>query len=286
MKENNITAWAIPDDAPVTVTTAGDYKQVTYLKNQNTMARTKKLSKDLYCDNDGIVHECKHTKTRLESIKSLRKSLNELCDVIHANTVYLERCKWVTLTYKENMTNLKELNKDWGNFCRKAHRKWGKFEYIKVKEPQARGAWHLHVIMIFEGKAPYIANDELNKVWGNGFVKVKNMTDGTDFGLYFTASVRDMPLDEAKQAGIDIDPQKLSDNKKYVKGARLELYPSGTRLFDSSNGAAKPVSQKMTGAQSKESVKGMKKVSQYSTSLRDSEGRCFNRLSITKYKKE
>lgn len=286
MKKNNTTTLPIPDDALVTVTTAGDYKKVTYSEHQNTVARTKKLSKDLYCDNYGIVHKYKHTKTRQESIKSVRKSLNELCDVIHANTVYLERCKWVTLTYAENMTDLDRLAKDWGNFRKKALRKWGRFEYIWVKEPQARGAWHLHVIMIFDDKAPYISCDDLYKVWGKGFVRVKNMTSGVDFGLYFTASLRDMPLDEAEKAGIEIDPQKLSKDKKYVKGARLELYPSGIHIFDSSNGADKPVSQKMTYAQSKEEVTGMEEVSQYSTSLLNSEGRCFNRLSITRYKKE
>ena len=184
------------------------------------------------------------------------------------------------------MTDLDRLVKDWGNFRKKALRKWGKFEYIWVKEPQARGAWHLHVIMIFENKAPYISNDELYKVWGKGFVKIKNMKGGIDFGLYFTASLRNMPLDEAKNAGIEIDPQKLSKDKKYVKGARLVLYPSNVRFYDHSNGADKPVSQKMTYAQSKEDVKGMEEVSQYSTSFLNSEGRCFNRLSITKYKKE
>lgn len=190
MKENNTTAWAIPDDAPVTVTTAGDYKQVTYLKNQNTVARTKKLSKDLYCDNDGIVHECKHTKTRRESIKSVRKSLNRLQNRINAIVTDLSHCKWVTLTYAENMTDLDRLSGDWENFRKRAFRKWGKFKYIWVKEPQGRGAWHLHIIMIFDEKAPYIDSNDLYRVWGNGFVKVKNMTDGTDFGLYFTASLR------------------------------------------------------------------------------------------------
>lgn len=282
MKKTDILPVDIADDKLVTVTEAGKHTTVMQLSYRNTAARTKKLSKDLYCDNEGVVHEYKHTENRQQSIKSVRKSLNKLRDTINANTADLSRCRWVTLTYAENMTDLGELKMDWENFCKKAQRRWGKFEYIWVKEPQGRGAWHLHVIMIFEGKAPYIANDELYKVWGKGFVTVKSMTGGTNFGLYFTASLRDMPLDEAKRAGIKIDPQKLS-NKKYVKGARLELYPSGIHIFDRSNGTARPKKETMTKAQADLLVKDMKKIGGYSQPITDSEGRCINKISVKNY---
>lgn len=278
MKKNDI----ISDNELVTVTEAGKHTTVMQLSYINTVARTKKLSKDLYCDNDGVVHEYKHTENRQQSIKSVRKSLNKLRDIINANTTDLSRCKWVTLTYAENMTDLDELGRDWENFRKKFRRKWGEFEYIKVTEPQARGAWHLHVIMIFEDKAPYIANDELYKVWGKGFVKVKNMTGGVDFGLYFTASLRDMPLDEAKQAGIKIDPQQVS-NKKYVKGARLELYPSGVHIFNCSKGIARPKKETMTKAQADLLVKDMRKIGGYSQPITNSEGRCINKISVKNY---
>ena len=286
MDKNKSMSVTIRDDELVTVTKAGEQTKVTYVKNKNTVARTRKLNKDCYCDKDGIVHEYKHTENRQQSPKSVRKTLNKLCDIINANTTDLSRCRWVTLTYADNMTDLSKLRADWGNFCKKAHRKWGDFEYIKVIEPQVRGAWHLHVIMIFEGTAPYIANNDLRKMWGNGYVKAKKMTGGVDFGLYFTASLSDIPLDEAKKAGIEVDNSKISANKKYVKGARLELYPSNMRIFDRSNGVELPKKETMTKAQADKCVKDMRKVSQYTTFPKDSAGHIVNMITIEKYKKE
>lgn len=270
-------------DKLVTVTEAGKHTTIMELGYRNTKVRTKKLSKDLYCDSDGIVHEYKHTENRQQSIKSVRKSLNKLCDIINANTADLSRCKWVTLTYKENMTDLDKLGRDWENFCKRAYRKWGKFKYIWVAEPQARGAWHLHVIMIFEGEAPYIANDDLYKVWGNGLVNVKKIKGGTDLGLYFTVSLSDMPLKEARETGIEVDNSKISANKKYVKGARLELYPTDKHFYDRSNGLELPKKETMTKEQADLLVKNMRKTGGYSKVITDSEGRVINKISVEEY---
>lgn len=251
------------------------------------MAGTRKLSKDLYCDKDGIVHEYKHTDNRQQSIKAVRKSLNELCSIINANVVYPERCRWVTLTYAANMTDLDRLGRDWENFRKKAVRKWQRnFEYITIKEPQGRGAWHLHILMVFDDTAPFIDKQELFDMWGNGFVKVERIKRGIDSGLYFTASLNDMSVSDAKDAGIEIDPKKLSVDKKYVKGARLSLYKKGTRLYCCSKGISRPIKETMTKAQADLRVKGMTKVDEYSTNITDSEGRRINHLTITKYKEE
>lgn len=270
-------------DKLVTVTEAGKHTTVMELGYRNTEVRTRKLSKDLYCDSDGIVHEYKHTENRQQSIKSVRKSLNKLCDIINANTADLSRCRWVTLTYKENMTDLDKLGRDWENFRKKFRRKWGDFEYIKVTEPQGRGAWHLHIIMIFEGKAPYISNSDLSKVWGEGIVSVKGMSGGVNFGKYFIVGLRDMSVSEADIAGINTDGKKLSENKQYIKGARLELYPSGIHIFNCSKGIARPKKETMTKAQADLLVKDMREIKGYSKQITDSEGRCINKISVKNY---
>ena len=273
-------------DRLVSLTDTGSYIKITDMKYRNKVNNCRKLDKDHYRDANGIVHEYKHTENRQQSIKSVRRSLNKLCDIINANTTDLSRCRWVTLTYADNMTDLAQLAKDWGIFLKKARRKWGKFEYIAVKEPQARGAWHLHVIMIFEGNAPRIANDDLFKMWGKGYVKVKGMTEGVDFGLYFTASLRDLTKSEAEKAGIVTADRKVSADKKYIKGARLELYPRNMRIFEHSQNINKPKKETMTKSQANQRVKDMKKVSQYTTFPKDVAGRYLNNITITKYKKE
>ncbi len=276
----------IRDDELVTYTQIGKQAKITYVKHRNTLASIRRVDKDHYIiigDESGVVHEFKHTENRRQSIKSVRKSLNELCDIINANVSDIERCKWVTLTYVGNMTDLKKLTQDWENFRKKVRRKWGNFEYIKVQEPQGRGSWHLHVLMIFKDKAPYMDNEVLYKIWGKGFVSVKNMTQGVDSGLYFTTSLSDMTVSEAEKEGFIIDPQKLSKDKKYVKGARLSLYPKGVRIFNCSKGITRPKKETMTKAQADLLVRDKRQVTQYSKILTNDEGLFINEISVTKY---
>ena len=285
---NNGSLSPQSDDKLVTVTTAGDSVKVTELAYRNTVPRCRKMNKDCCCDDDGIVHDYKHIENRSQDLKSVRRSLNKLVDIINANVSdsNLSHCRWVTLTYAENMTNHKRLMDDWGKFCKKARRKWGKFEYIAIKEPQARGAWHLHVIMIFESEAPFIDNAVLAKKWGNGFVNVRKLTSGVNLGLYFAASLRDMTKSEAEIAGIDTAGRKTSSDKKYIKGARLELYPRDIDIFTHSQDINKPQKETMTKSQADQLVKDMIKVDEFDTDITDGEGRRINHLTITRYEEK
>lgn len=112
----------------------------------------------------------------------------------------------------------------------------------------------------------------------------KKIKQGVDSGLYFTASLKDISVSDAKDAGIEIDPEKLSDNKKYIKGARLSLYKRGTRLFCCSKGIRRPNKETMTKAQADLRVSGMKKTNEYSKPIFNSEGQQINEVSIIKYK--
>lgn len=183
------------------------------------------------------------------------------------------------------MTDLKKLMRDWESFCKRVRRKWGSFEYVKVKEPQGRGAWHLHVLMIFEGKAPFMNKDELYEAWGyKGFVYIKNLKDGFDNGLYFTAHISDVELSKAEAAGVTVDSNKITADKKYIKGARLSLYPRGVRIFDCSQGIARPIKRSMTKAQADLLVQDKEEVSRYSAVLTDDDGHYINDISVAKYR--
>lgn len=254
---NNYAPLAIRDDALVTLTQMGEEARLVYMKHRNNGANTIKLDKGHYraaSDKSGTVHECRHTDNRGQSPKSMRKTFNNLRDIVNVNTAEPERCKWITLTYEENVTDPKILMKDWGNFLKKAHRVWGDFEYIMVKEPQERGAWHLHVIMIFDGKAPYIDNGVLCKKWGNGYVTVKNVENGSSIGRYLS------------------------------KGCRLSQYPKGIRIFNCSSGIKRPVKTTVTKAEADLILRDKEEVSQYSKVIRDDNGREINQLYITTYR--
>lgn len=255
---NNIyTPVMIRDDELVTLTQMDEITRLTYLRYRNTEARIRKVDKNHYInlgDESGVVLDYKHTDNRQQSLKSVNKTFKNLRDIITANTADAERCKWITLTYEENMTDLDTLKKDWGNFLKKAHRKWKDFEYIMVKEPQERGAWHLHVIMIFDGKAPYIDSGVLRKKWGKGYVAVKKVEDGFNLGKYL------------------------------VKKDRLSLYPKGVRIFNCSKGIKRPVKSTVTKAEADLAVRDKEEISRYNTVLHDDDGREINEVSVTTYR--
>lgn len=262
MGNNNNSPVAIQDYEIVSVITAGEEISVTYSKYTNTRATVSKIDKKHYRkinDESGEVFEIKNsTVNRGQSLKSVNKSLNELRTVINANTMDVKCCRWLTLTYSENMTDVERLMDDWGNLRKKMRRKWGDFEYINVKEPQERGAWHLHVLLIFDGTAPYMDNTKLSKMWGKGYVKITKVRDGFDNGLYFVISLK--------------------------KKTRLSLYPTKTRIYNCSPGVKRPTKEEMTKAEADELVRDKRKVNQYTKIIKDANGKIINAISITRYR--
>lgn len=71
---------------------------------------------------------------------------------------------WVTLTYRQNMTDIPTLRTDYDQFIRKLRRKYGALDYIYAIEPQERGAWHIHALIKSSSNKPlYIPNDVVAK---------------------------------------------------------------------------------------------------------------------------
>lgn len=223
-----------------------------------------KLNRDEYMNKlTGEVLQYNHTENRLENTKSVKATIRKLRRIINANVLHSECCRWLTLTYAENMTDTKRLYDDFQAFWKRLVR-WCKKnnipvpEYISVVEPQARGAWHIHLILIWRDPAPFISNnDVVQPLWGHGFTKTKALNDVDNIGAYFSAYLADMPLDELQDMEQEVqmlisgtcetvtksfqDDNETVKDKKFIKGARLFLYPTGTNLFRTSRGIRKPV---------------------------------------------
>ena len=240
----------------VRVKEMGNILEVMWSDSYNSKCYIQKLGKDTYLDlRDGEVKEFQHIENRSCDMKSVRKSLGKLRDYLNTNIIDVSRCRWVTLTYSENMTDTKRLYEDFKNFNKRLRYHIGKYEYIVAMEPQGRGAWHCHVVMIFEDKAPYIANELMAKIWGNGFVTVKKLDDVDNVGAYLTAYLGDMDLEELQESGeiihfagktvevkqveIELDDGSKK-SKSYIKGARLHMYPPQFNIYRFSRGIKKP----------------------------------------------
>ena len=111
--------------------------------------------------------------------------------------------------------------------------------------------------MIWNAAAPFIPNDIIAELWGNGFTKTKALNDVDNIGAYFSAYLADLPVDEldkmdAETVGIIcatcpieeksfVHEDETIKDKKFVKGARLYLYPPGMNLYRKSQGIKEPM---------------------------------------------
>lgn len=220
-------------------TQAGNVTEFVEMSSRPSAPPIKKLSSTEYLNLlTGEVLEFEQSETRADNVDSLRKSFKALRLLINANVTDNKNIHWVTLTYAENMQDTETLYADFKKFWQKFKRFCKKMnltppEYIAAIEPQARGAWHVHCIFIWNRKRPFIDNNTVfAPMWGHGFTKIQGVPEDCDnLGAYLSAYLSDMAVTE------DSDQK----GKKYVKGARLALYPVGVNIFRHSRNIKKPV---------------------------------------------
>lgn len=251
-------------DEMVRVKYMGNITELFYRQKTNKTIHIKKIDADRYIDlATGEIKYFKKIKNRSQDMNAVRVSLNKLRDYLNTNITDVSKCRWVTLTYAENMTDTKKLYADFKRFNMKLRYSIGHYEYIVAMEPQGRGAWHCHVVMIFRDKAPYIPNELIAEKWGHGFVTVKKLDDVDNVGAYLTAYLGDMELTkdtvdiegDIKEVEIqDESGQKIK--KKYIKGARLRYYPPKFNLYRCSRGIKNPKIEFMEAKRAEKKVSG------------------------------
>ncbi|MBQ8924133.1 MAG: hypothetical protein IJ053_04990, partial [Lachnospiraceae bacterium] len=201
----NSSQLYIAQNAEVSLKLAGNTAQVTFTAGKNKKCPIKNLSKDEFINlSTGEVKKRQHSENRFQSPKSVRKSINSLMDVIRCNATNPANCKWITLTYREEMTDCKRVFKDNKAFLRKLRSYLKKqklpesktdFKFIAVAEPQGENhgnAWHIHLLLIFTSKAPYISNQDISDLWGYGMTDTHMVYDVDTLALYFRAYLSDV----------------------------------------------------------------------------------------------
>lgn len=237
MEFKKLDNYYICENDIVCVKEMGNIIEITYLQHKNIGQTIKKLNDNEYIViSTGEIKQAQHIESRADNKLQVSQSLKRLRDYINTNVIDINKCKWVTLTYKENMTDTKRLYIDFKNFIKRFKYKYGHIEYIVACEPQFRGAWHMHCIIIFDDIAPFIPNSEISKLWRQGFTKTTKLDNIDNIGAYLTAYLGDMELEEFKKCCVDykcitykevdqIDDIKLDKPKKFVKG-RAFVYVS------------------------------------------------------------
>lgn len=258
------------------------------------------LDSSLYYDKStGCIRSLAHNEKRVANMALIARSLKRGRDLINANVTDVSKMKWITLTYAENMTDEVRLKKDTDRFFKQLRRWYGSCEYILAVEPQARGAWHEHVLAFFPERAPFIplhGDKSFDLLWPHGAYQVRQPWSVDNFGAYLSAYLGNVELSEYQECygrppnedsvvELDtIDPDSLEPvTKQFVKGGRLHFYPAQMHIFRWSRGIKKPVVEEMTYEQAKEKTSSAKLVFSSDVSLTDTSSGFRNRIHYEQY---
>ena len=229
-KIKKIDGFEIPLYSLVKLVSCGDIIKVVFvgIKSDN-LSNYRKIKGGKMVDlRTGEIIECKASDSREDNIISLKKTISRLRDLINCNFFGADNELFITLTYKENMTDVKRLYKDYDKFYKKLKYRFKdiEFRYISVIEPHERGAWHVHLLLKALNKDYlFIDNDSvISKLWGHGFTKTKRLRGVDNVGAYLSSYLTDVFSEKGKK-----------------KGARLYLYPAGVNIYRCSRNCKRPV---------------------------------------------
>lgn len=297
----------IPDKNPnllVKVTEMGNIIEVQYMSRRNSKQTVKMLEggEQYVVCSSGEIKDVVHHETRKDNKKGLYKTFANMRAIINANVTDVSKVRWCTLTYAENMTDTKKLYLDFQQFNQRfqyycKQQGYSKPEYIVMMEPQGRGAWHAHLLYIWQDmKAPYIANDVFAKLWGHGFVRIKKLDNVDNVGAYLTAYLGDMELSEVDwhkwneiTRGAIVKQVEMTDEngekvtKPILKGARLNLYPANFNMLRCSRGIKRPTEEMLSQEMANKKVLGATKTFETAVKLTDIENEFDSVIIKTQY---
>lgn len=280
----------------------GNVIEVQYMSRRNCKQTIQMLpgGENFVICATGEIKDVEHHTTRKDNKKGLYKTFANARGLINSNVTDVSKVRWCTLTYAENMTDPKQLYQDFEKFNKRFQyycksKGYSKPEYIVMMEPQGRGAWHAHLLYIWQDmKAPFISNQEFREMWSHGFVRIKKLDNVDNVGAYLTAYLGDMEMNELSHDEIigqevkeieveDADGKKVK--KAIVKGARLDLYPANFNMLRCSRGVKRPVAEMMSQEEANKKVSAATKTFESAIKLTDSESNFENIIIKEQYNK-
>jgi len=134
----------------------------------------------------GATTDDQKEKNRKVAIMRARRNIRRL---VNANIGKWGRdvtCKFVTLTFRDNIDNISMCNYEFKKFIKRLNyeiygKKCSNLKYTGVIEFQERGAVHYHVVFY---NLPYTKADVIEQVWGNGFIKINRIDNIENVGAY------------------------------------------------------------------------------------------------------
>ena len=175
--------------------------------------------------------ECPLNRTRHRVIqngfmtsKDYAKTLKRKADFLHRCNFDNTNCKFLTLNTK-NPIKIDVLIEEFKIFTSALRRKFGNFEYIRALECYRKGAdkYHIHAILVFEGRNPQIAKKALTGLWTFGDIHIEDVVQNEVYNVvqYIT---------NFKENNLQIDQKSLT---KFPKGCKIISTSRGIRPNES-----------------------------------------------------
>lgn len=245
-----------------------------------------RLSKDQYILNEtGEILDYKHNEHRGQNLASLKRTFKKLRWLINNNFCGAPNELFLTLTYKENMTDRERLYRDFDRFLKQLRYRYGSIGYISVVEPQERGAWHLHVLVRLNGMdSAFIPHKELWSLWGHGFVFVRRLNKVDNIGAYLCAYLADLEVPaDFDISGFAVEKEVIAEDgsrqtKRFIKGGRCHMYPPGMNIYRHSRDIVMPKTEEMTYSEVKEIVGDCAPDYSCSVTISEDDGKQLNKV--------
>ena len=154
-------------------------------------------------------------KIKIKKTSSLNRTRTEIRRLINSNP---QLNKFLTLTFSDNITELKEANYIFNKFILRITYKYPNFEYLAVPEFQKDidyhgrkkengGSVHYHVLC----NLPFVHYKEITDIWGQGNIDIKKVQDVTNLGAYI-----------CKYLSKDMFDERTFRKKKFFRSQTLK----------------------------------------------------------------
>ena len=251
--------FSINNNSYVTLTMMNDIFEIQYMEKSNFTNNIQKLDADRYVVLDtGEIKEFDKSENRSENKNSLNQTMKSLRYLINANFSGQPNELWITLTFADSSLarNTSTVYLCFNKFIKRLRYKYGNdLEYIAILEPHEIKdgdiknwhGYHFHLLLkSYMRKNLFIPHEDFENVWGLGWCRIERLNNIDNIGAYLSAYLTN--IEESSENSNNVNNK---GKKKYIKGARLWLYPKGIRLYRKSKGIKKPTRIKMTYAEAR-----------------------------------
>lgn len=191
------------------------YKYEKIQKREFTQKKKRKPEHEQLQIDDVIEQETEREKAINHFLKrrdSVARTRTQIRRIINSNP---DLSKFYTLTFKENILDVKKANKYFTKFMMKMNYHYGDFKYISVIEFQTKrgkknhddGAVHYHFLC----NLPFLKAKKIRKLWGHGRIKLQEIDHVTNLGAYVCKYLQKEMTDE-----------RLFNKKKYFCSKNME----------------------------------------------------------------